>query len=67
MIRDRIHNYIVGLLPSRIQAQRVPNDDFLLKVKKKLKKVIDRGYITSCDKVNSLTHSFHVPKSYIEV
>ena len=38
-----------------------------MKIKEKLKKVIDRGYITPCDRVQSLTHFFSVPKTYLEV
>lgn len=67
MIRDGRLNYIVDSLSSCIQAQCPPNTDFLLKVREKLKKVIDRGCITSCDKFISLIHFFPVSKSYIEV
>ena len=55
MIRDGRPNYVIGPLSSYIQAQRSPNADFLVKLKEKLRKVIDRGYIIPCDTVESLT------------
>ena len=46
MIRDGRPNYVICSLPLRIQAQQPPDAEFLVKVKEKLKKVIDREYIT---------------------
>ena len=67
VIRDCRPKYVIGTLLSRIQAQRPPNAEFLVKVKEKVDKVIDRGYITPCDKVKSLTLFFPISKTYLEV
>ena len=67
MIRNGRPNYVICQLPSRIQGQRPPNAEFTMRVKEKLRKVIDREYITPCDKVESLTRFFPVSKTYLEV
>ena len=67
MIPDGRPDYVISQLPSRIQVQRPPNSEFMVRVKENLRKIIDRGYTTSCDKVESLTHFFLVSKTYLAV
>ena len=67
MVRHCRPKYIICQFSSRIQAQSPHNAEFMAKVKGKLRKVIDRGYITSCDKVESLTHFFPLSKTYSKV
>ena len=46
------------------QKQNSPGTTPIKKVKKKLKKVLDRGYINLVDKIKSLAHFFQVPKTW---
>ena len=55
MARDGHSNYIKSDLSNSIQKQSAPNVSSLKKVKKKLIKVLDRGYIPLLDDVRSLT------------
>ena len=67
MVRHCRPKYIICQFSSRIQAQSPHNAEFMAKVKGKLRKVTGRGYITSCDKVESLPYFFPVSKTYSKV
>ena len=62
--RDGHRNYVKSNLPSSKQKQSSPEASSFKKVKKKLKRVLDRRYITLVDEVRSLTHFFPVPKPW---
>ena len=62
--RDGRPNYVKSELPNSMYKQSSPDISSIKKVKKKLKKVLDRRYINLVDKVKSLTHFFSVPKTW---
>ena len=62
--RDGRPNYVESELPNSMYKQSSPDISSIKKVKKKLKKVLDRRYITLVDTVKSLTHFFSVPKTW---
>ena len=62
--RDGRHNYVKGDLPVCIQKQQSPDAGSFKMVKKKLAKVLSRGYISLNSKVKSLTHFSPIPKTW---
>ena len=60
--KDSQPNYIKGDLLECEQRNHTPEASSFKKVKKKLKKMFARGYISLNDKVKSLTLFFPVPK-----
>ena len=65
--RDGRPNFIKNELSECRQKQSSPDVATFQKVRKKLKKVLDRGYVNLVDEVKSLTHFFPVPKTWKEV
>lgn len=63
MVRDGLPSFVCGRLPSsaKSRARRVRDEEEAQLVAKKLKTVVDRGYIVPCKVVN-YTDYFHVPK-----
>ena len=62
--RDSHRNHVKSNLPSTKQKQSSPDALSFKKVKKKLRKVLDRGYITLVEDVKSLTHFFPDPNNW---
>ena len=62
--RDGHRNYVKSNLPSSKQKQSSTEASSFKKVKKKLKRVLDRRYITLVDDVRFLTHFFLIPKTW---
>ena len=56
--KDDHPKYIKSVLPLSKQKERLPDTSSVSKVKKKLKIVLDRGYISLVDEVKSSTHFF---------
>ena len=56
--KDDHPKYIKSVLPLSKQKERLPDASSVSKVKKKLKIVLDRGYISLVDEVKSSTHFF---------
>ena len=63
-VRDGHPNYIKGSLPVCLQKQHSSESGSFEKAKKKLTKVLARGYIRLSSEVKSLTHFFPVPNTW---
>ena len=51
-------------IPERLARQKVANNEFFTKVRRKLEKVRARGYITKCKEVKAYTNYFPVHKTW---
>ena len=63
-IRDGRKNFVRETLPLNSVPQTPTSSEFVSRVKEKLKVVREKGYITSQQKVKSLTHFFPVAKTW---